>query len=127
LIDWIDETLKSLDELARIVGSGVTADTLKHLARKGNLVVYRPGKAYVSTLADVWKMVQATRVKASVSVVTPNVPNGLGLSEYDLATVRCEGALRELRDQVDEKKRINALRTNGSAICNLLLVRTAGP
>jgi hypothetical protein len=64
-IDWTDKALRPLDELARIafpVDSGVTADTLKRRARQGKLVVYRPGKAYLSTLADVWAMIQLTRV-----------------------------------------------------------------
>jgi hypothetical protein len=41
-IDWIDETLRSLVELARIAfpaDAGVTADTLKRRARQGKLVV----------------------------------------------------------------------------------------
>jgi hypothetical protein len=65
-IDWTDETLRSLDDLARIAfppDAGVTADTLKRRARKGQLTVYRPGKAYLASLAGVWAMVQATRVQ----------------------------------------------------------------
>jgi hypothetical protein len=55
-IDWTDETLRPLDELARIafpVGSGVTADTLKRRARQRKLVVYRPGKVYLASLSGV--------------------------------------------------------------------------
>jgi hypothetical protein len=41
-VDWTDETLRPLDELARIAfpaGAGVTADTLKRRARQGKLIV----------------------------------------------------------------------------------------
>jgi hypothetical protein len=65
-VDWTDETLRPLDELARIAfpaGAGVTADTLKRRARQGKLAVFRPGKAYLATLADVWAMLEATRVQ----------------------------------------------------------------
>jgi hypothetical protein len=69
-IDWTDTALRSLDELARIAfppGAGVTADTLKRRARQGKLTVYRPGKAYVASLAGVWAMIQATRVQPRLS------------------------------------------------------------
>ena len=68
-VDWTDETLRSLDELARIAfppGSGVTANTLKLRARQGKLAVYRPGKAFVSTLVNIRVMLEATRVRASM-------------------------------------------------------------
>jgi hypothetical protein len=112
-IDWTDETLRSLDELARIAfppDSGVTANTLKLRARQGKLAVYRPGKAYLSTLMDVKAMLEATRVRAcKPREPSPAVPNALGLTEADLARMRCEHALQALRDGVDreraEKKR----------------------
>lgn len=65
MTDWTDETYRTLEELARIAfpaESGDPADTLKRRARQGKLAVYRPGKAYLSTLADVWAMVEATRM-----------------------------------------------------------------
>jgi hypothetical protein len=111
-IDWTDETLRSLDELARIAfppGSGVTADTLKRRARQGKLAVYRPGKAYLSTLVGVKAMVEATRVPTSKPrAPSPAVANALGLTEADLARMRCDRALQALRDGVDEKKRLQA-------------------
>jgi hypothetical protein len=115
-IDWTDETLRSLDELARIAfppDSGVTANTLKLRARQGKLAVYRPGKAFVSTLVDIRAMLEATRVRApKPRGPSPVVPNALGLTEADLARMRCEGALQALRDGVDrersEKKRQRA-------------------
>ncbi|MFK4522191.1 hypothetical protein ABIF90_000172 [Bradyrhizobium japonicum] len=103
-----------MDELARIAfpeGSGVTADTLKRLARAGKLVVYRPGKQHLSTLADVWGMVQATRVgrkPPARPTSTTDVPNGLGLTEAQLAQMRCEHALKELRRQATKQEREDA-------------------
>ncbi|WP_375762614.1 hypothetical protein ACE10W_16650 [Bradyrhizobium sp. B025] len=112
MTDWTDETLRPLDELARIgfpEGSGVTADTLKRLARAGKLVVYRPGKQHLSTLANIWEMVQATRVgRKPPTRPTPDVPNGLGLTEVELAQMRCEHALNELRNQATERAREDA-------------------
>lgn len=113
-IDWTDETLRSLDELARISfppGSGVTANTLKLRARQGKLPVYRPGKAFVSTLVNIRVMLEVTRVRASMPRgPSPVVPNALGLTEVDLARMRCDRALQDLRDGVDseraEKKRL---------------------
>lgn len=108
MTDWTDQTLRPLDELARIAfpeGSGVTADTLKRLVRAGKLVVYRPGKQHLSTLANVWDMVQATRVgrKPSARPASTDVPNGLGLTEAELAQMRAEYALEKLRNEVTER------------------------
>ncbi|MGY3615927.1 hypothetical protein ACVJGD_002123 [Bradyrhizobium sp. USDA 10063] len=41
----------------------MTAESLKRLARKGKLKVYRPGKVFLSTQADMWAMIQASRVE----------------------------------------------------------------
>ena len=103
-IDWTDETLRSLDDLARIAfpaGAGITADTLKRRARQGKLVVYRPGKAYVASLAGVRAMIEATRVRKPTErqarQSTRAVPNSLGLTEMDLARMALDSALEELR------------------------------
>ncbi|WP_445215753.1 hypothetical protein ACKWRH_25390 [Bradyrhizobium sp. Pa8] len=113
MTDWTDKTLRPLDELARLAfpeGSGVTADTLKRLARAGKLVVYRPGKPFLSTLANVWEMVQATRVgrKPPPRPASSDVPNGLGLTEVELAQMRCEHALNKLRNEAIEREREDA-------------------
>lgn len=73
-IDWTDTKLRSLDELARIAfpaDAGVTAATLKRRARQGKLAVFRPGKAYVATLADIWAMLEATRVQPKSALGRP--------------------------------------------------------
>ncbi|TFV34703.1 hypothetical protein E4K66_30365 [Bradyrhizobium frederickii] len=104
VIDWTDETLRPLDELARIAfpdGSGVTADTLKRRARKGQLRVYRPGKAFLSTLADVWAMVEITRLGPP-----PAAPNVLGISQADLSRAALEQAREALRRR--EEQRVEA-------------------
>jgi hypothetical protein len=109
-IDWTDETLRSLEELARIAfpaDAGVTADTLKRRARQGKLVVYRPGKAYVASLVGVRAMIEATRVQQVVRR-PPNstVPNSLGLTQMDLASMELDRALDELRRPAKEAKRL---------------------
>ncbi|QOZ69198.1 hypothetical protein [Bradyrhizobium arachidis] len=110
MTDWTDETLRPLDELARIAfpeGSGVTADTLKRLARAGKLVVYRPGKQHLSTLVNVWEMVRATRVGPKPPTTkkrSPSAPNALGLTELELSNLALEQAREALRRR--EEKRI---------------------
>jgi len=108
-IDWTDRTLRPLDELARIafpVDSGVTADTLKRRARQGKLVVYRPGKPYMSTLADVWAMVQLTRVGHAPPRPTSAVPNPLGLTEMELSSLALDQALEgSTKQEPDRPKR----------------------
>jgi hypothetical protein len=109
-VDWTDETLRSLEELARIAfpaGTGITADTLKRRARQGKLVVYRPGKAYVASLAGVRAMIDATRVQRVVErPPTPTVPDSLGLTEMDLASMALDRALEELGRPAAEAKRL---------------------
>lgn len=88
MTDWTDRTLRPLDELARLAfppEAGVTADTLKRRARQGKLTVYRPGKAYLSTLADVWQMMQVLRVGA--------IPSE-GTTETELANLGLDRLLR---------------------------------
>lgn len=101
MTDWTDETLRPLDELARIAfpeNSGVTADTLKRRARKGQLRVYRPGKAFLSTLADVWAMVGATRLGAPRAA-----PNALPFSTADLSHAALEQAREALRRREEKR------------------------
>jgi hypothetical protein len=100
-IDWTDETLRSLEELARIAfpaDAGITADTLKRRARQGKLVVYRPGKAYVASLAGVRAMIEATRVQQVVKrPSTSTVPNSLGLTQLDISRMALDDARASLR------------------------------
>jgi hypothetical protein len=108
-IDWTDETLRSLDELARIAfpeGSGVTAKTLRLRARQGKLAVYRPGKAYLSTLVGVKAMVEATRVPASPERAPIQAKrDALGLTPMQRSSMALDMALEKL----------DALRESGRA------------
>jgi hypothetical protein len=109
MTDWTDETLRPLGELARMAfpeGSGVTADTLKRRARQGKLIVYRPGRAFVSTLVNVRAMIEATRARPAAEQQSPAVPDGLGLSESELANLRLDRVLKGLMEEAAEKKRI---------------------
>jgi hypothetical protein len=88
MTDWTDETLRPLDELARMAfpeGSGVTADTLKRRARQGKLIVYRPGKAFVSTLVNVRAMIESTRTGPKPNEPSVAVPNALANLALDHA------------------------------------------
>jgi hypothetical protein len=107
-IDWTDETLRPLDELARLAfpDGGVTAKTLKLRARQGKLAVYRPGKAYLASLSGVRVMIGKTRVLGIQERVAPVVPNSLGLTESDLANMRLATALENLRRPANEAKRL---------------------
>jgi hypothetical protein len=100
-IDWTDETLRPLDELARLAfpDGGVTAKTLKLRARQGKLAVYRPGKAYLASLSGVRVMIDKTRI-LPVQERPPRpsliVPNSLGLTEMDLANMALDRVLEGL-------------------------------
>jgi hypothetical protein len=99
------DALITLDEAARFI-PGATADTLKRRARQGKLTTYRPGKAYLTTAADVQRMVAACRVeqKAPGSISAPlnmtapenSRTNQLGLSSTDLASAGLDSALASL-------------------------------
>jgi hypothetical protein len=95
-IDWTDETLRPLEELARLAfpDGGVTGKTLYRRAREGKLAVYRPGKSYLACLAGVRLMIEKTRVHpAPEPRPTPAVPNSLGLTEMDLSLMALDRAL----------------------------------
>jgi hypothetical protein len=100
-IDWTDETLRPLDELARLAfpDGGVTAKTLKLRARQGKLAVYRPGKAYLASLSGVRVMIGKTRVETTQERPPPPlVPNSLGLTEMDLSNLALDAAYRDRQD-----------------------------
>lgn len=108
-IDWTDETLRPLDDLARLAfpDGGVTAKTLKLRARQGKLAVYRPGKAYLASLSGVRVMIGKTQVLSKQErPAPPLVPNSLGLTEADLANMRLAAVLEDLRRPAKEAKRL---------------------
>jgi hypothetical protein len=116
-VDWTDETLRSLDELARIAfpEGTVTADTLKRRARQGKLAVYRPGKFYLSTLVDIKAFLEASRVEPKSKPPPPvsdwrrriaAPPDPFGRSEAEVALARLEYHLNELRRPQEEAARL---------------------
>jgi hypothetical protein len=110
-IDWTDETLRPLDELARLAfpDGGVTGETLRRRAREGKLVVYRPGKAYLASLSGVRLMIEKTRVHtAHERPPRPKlaVPNSLGLTEMDLSSMALDRTLEALFRPAKEAKRL---------------------
>jgi hypothetical protein len=111
-IDWTDETLRPLDELARLAfppSAGVTPGTLKRRARQGKLVVYRPGKFYMSSFAGIRAMLEATRVEpkpACPEVAAVRKP--LGASETESAKSVQERVLAKLAIRQPPKRRRSA-------------------
>jgi hypothetical protein len=97
--------LLPLDAVAAIAfpGGGVTAKTLRLRARQGLLTVYRPGKAYLTTLADVRAMVAKCRVdpkargcglgQSEETNRDSSPTNQLGLSSKELASAALDAAL----------------------------------
>jgi hypothetical protein len=114
-IDWTDETLRTLDELARIafpLDSGVTAKTLRLRARQGKLAVYRPGKAHLSTLVGIKAMVEATRVPAVAERAPVCIEkDALGLTPMQRSSLALDMALAKLdalREPARAEKRLRA-------------------
>jgi hypothetical protein len=87
-----DSDLLTLAEAATLI-PGADADTLKRLARRGKLVVYRPGKRHLTTLADVQEAIRACRVTpkardcGSVQVAKIALPPGSSLMELGNAVL----------------------------------------
>lgn len=55
------KTYISLDQAAALI-PGATADTLKRLHRAGKLTVYRVGKKYCTTLADLETAIERSKI-----------------------------------------------------------------
>lgn len=106
-IDWTENALLTLDEAAKLI-PGADRDTLKRLARRGKLTVYRPGKAYMTTAADVREAVIKCRVQPAQEWAprpAPIVPNSLAPTETALANIALDEALKGLRRPTKEAKR----------------------
>lgn len=103
-IDWTDNAFLTLDEAAKLL-PGADRDTLKRLARRGILTVYKPGKAYMTTAADVRDaMIKCRVVPKGRSQPTSETPNSLGLTEMDLANMALDLALG-IRQPKEKAKR----------------------
>jgi hypothetical protein len=116
-IDWTDDKFRTLEELARIAfpNGSVTANTLKLRARQGKLAVYRPGKAFVSTLVNIKAFLEASRVEPKSKPPPPvsdwrrriaAPPDPFGRSEAEVALARLEYHLNELRRPQEEAARL---------------------
>jgi excisionase family DNA binding protein len=84
----------TLGEAAKLI-PGASVDTLRRLHRKGVLTCYRPGKAYLTTAADVREAVKKCEVRQKVR--NPGVrgapPLPLGLTSMELANAALDEAL----------------------------------
>src|SRR5258706_3685059 len=99
-----DNDLITLEQAAALI-PGADVDTLKRRVRQGKLTVYRPGKAYLTTHADVREMINQCRVVPKVQGCgyvhlvemwperSPTSP--LGLSSTELANIRLDSALAQ--------------------------------
>lgn len=97
--------LLTLHQAAKLI-PGADAETLKRRIRQGKLSATRPGKAYLTTAADVEAMVANCRVVPKVpdygsvrrAAIAPaeSPTNRLGLSSTDLAKSELAAALATL-------------------------------
>jgi hypothetical protein len=105
------DALITLNEAAKLI-AGADANTLKRMHREGKLTVYRPGRAFVTTYADVMEAVTnrcrvAPKVRVSGSVPRVETPpasprmNPLGLSSTELASIALDsiGASEAEKDE----------------------------
>lgn len=94
-----DNELLTLDQAASLI-PGADANTLRRRIRQGKLQAYRPGKAYLTTRADLVAMLEACRVVPADEKRRPKtpqtVPNQLGLTSTDLAKMALDRALERL-------------------------------
>jgi hypothetical protein len=91
--------LLTLDQAAAFV-PGADANTLKRLVRRGKLSVTRPGKAYLTTAADVMEAIRLCRVMPKVrdcgSVpLVPTAPPPLGSCSMEHANAALDSALAQ--------------------------------
>lgn len=101
-----DDDLIPLDEAAKYI-PGADAGTLKRRARAGKLTVYRPGKAYLTTGADLRRMIAACRVEQKVRhsgsappvTTKPEATTPFGLSEMELAKSALDSVLARARSR----------------------------
>lgn len=89
-----DDDLITLDEAAKLI-PGADANTLKRLQRKNVLTCYRPGKAYLTTAANVREAVKKCEVGQNVRkpAIQGAPPLPLGLTAMDLANAALDAAL----------------------------------
>jgi hypothetical protein len=104
----MEDGLISLDEAAKICGGTVTAETLKGRAREGKLQVYRVGRRYATTRADLTAMIELCRVVRKVP--TPPDPDTSLAHRALVATFAKldaeEQAKRAERKRLKEEERI---------------------
>jgi hypothetical protein len=106
-IDWTDNAFLTLDEAAKLL-PGADRDTLKRLARRGILTVYKPGKAYMTTAVDVRDaMIKCRVVPKGRSQPTSETPNSLGLTEMDLANMALDRALAQPRRPAKDARQLS--------------------
>ena len=93
------DALLTLDQAAAFV-PGANANTLKRCVRQGKLSATRPGKAYLTTLADVREMIAACRVTPKArdcgsAPPAPTAPPPLGSSLMEHANAALDSALAQ--------------------------------
>src|SRR5262249_23089457 len=101
--DIRSDALITLAEAAQLI-PGATASTLKRKARAGKLVVYRLGKSYCTTVADVQRMIQTCRVAPKVQDCGVNLPTAIAPPIGSSAMVHACAALDSALAQVSGKR-----------------------
>jgi excisionase family DNA binding protein len=100
MTDSSDDDFITLDEAAKLI-PGADADTLKRMRRRGKLTCYRPGKAFLTTRADVREAVKQCHAfsPAERREITKPTP-----SEIELSRMALDRALENLRGQSSRNK-----------------------
>jgi hypothetical protein len=95
------------DEAARLAfpAGGVDGKTLGRQVRKGTLRAYRIGKVYHTTLRDVKAWIVASAVQTKVPRPYSAVPNGLGLTEVQIAEMSARHMLEKLKQSLPKRRR----------------------
>jgi hypothetical protein len=111
MIDWTDDTLRTLDDLAATAfssESGVTKDTLKRRIRQGKLIAYQPGKQFLSTYVNVRAMLECVRIKreprTGLKAPRSDPPDPLGRTPSQVASAALDYALEQLDRQRKAQK-----------------------
>lgn len=98
-IDWSDNTLRTLDELAATAfpaEARITKNTLKRRIREGTLSASRPGRQFLASYADVHEMIGRLQVKVARHVLKPAFQTAASeRAERELARQRLDDVLEE--------------------------------
>lgn len=92
----MDDLVTLAEAAAQIPGA--TAETLKRKARAGKLQVYKVGRHYLTTRADLQKMIEASRVVPTNPAPRPYI------SDPELSRLALDQAMAALHEKAEREK-----------------------